>query len=294
VTIPNGRTAAEIPRRRLFRLDFIDLHELAPLVDELADYECQPAHGPRRPVVVTPNVDHLVKLDAGIDAVAAQLAEHAAYVLPDGQPVVWASRWLRRPLGSRLAGSTLVGELWPRLAAQQSRVVVVASSAEIARRVEADNPQARALVAPQVSLSERSALDQLVDQCAEMCRDHQATHLFVTLGFPKQCNVIDGVLRELEGSGGPLPLCLAVGASFDMHFGLVRRAPEWMQRTGLEWFYRFLQEPRRLFRRYFVDDLRFVGLVRRERAVLADRALATGSGGHPDERKPQNSSNSCT
>src|SRR5690606_16344187 len=103
-----------------------------------------------------------------------------------------------------------VSQLWPRLRAEAKPVVVVASSGEIARRVEADNPMARAIVAPHVSLSHRDELDRLVCQCAQLCRQHQASHLFVTLGFPKQCNVIAEVLDDLEATGSPLPLCLAV------------------------------------------------------------------------------------
>ena len=67
-----------------------------------------------------------------------------------------------------------------------------------------------------------------------------------------------------------VPVCHGVGGSFDVMAGLTRRAPRWMQRCGLEWFYRFLQEPRRLWKRYLVTNLLFVGLVVRD---LAQRYL---------------------
>lgn len=255
-----------IPRRHLFGLDFVDLPDLTLLLDELATNAPALNVDGLLPVVVTPNVDHLVKLDAGVDAVAADVVHRAAYVLPDGQPVVWASTLLGKPLRGRLTGSGLVHDLWPRLCADRRPVVVVASSPQIARFVEADNPRAIAIVAPVISLTERTELDRLIDRCARACHDHGPSHLFVTLGFPKQCNIIDGVLTRLAEEGTPPPMCLAVGASFDMYYGTVRRAPALMQRIGLEWCFRFVQEPRRLFRRYFVEDLRFVGLVWRERA----------------------------
>jgi N-acetylglucosaminyldiphosphoundecaprenol N-acetyl-beta-D-mannosaminyltransferase len=90
-----------------------------------------------------------------------------------------------------------------------------------------------------------------------------AEFVFVTLGYPKQCNVIDGMLRRWPATR-PLPLFLAVGASFDMYYGLVRRAPDIVQRMGLEWLFRLIQEPRRLFRRYLVDDPSFAPMVFRE------------------------------
>ena len=58
-----------------------------------------------------------------------------------------------------------------------------------------------------------------------------------------------------------VPYAMGVGGTFDAVTGKVKRAPRWMQRTGLEWFYRFIQEPRRMFRRYFVTDMAFVGML---------------------------------
>jgi N-acetylglucosaminyldiphosphoundecaprenol N-acetyl-beta-D-mannosaminyltransferase len=61
-----------------------------------------------------------------------------------------------------------------------------------------------------------------------------------------------------------IPFAMGVGGTFDVVIGKVRRAPRWMQQAGLEWFYRFLQEPRRMFRRYFIDDMAFVWLLIKE------------------------------
>jgi N-acetylglucosaminyldiphosphoundecaprenol N-acetyl-beta-D-mannosaminyltransferase len=61
-----------------------------------------------------------------------------------------------------------------------------------------------------------------------------------------------------------VPFAMGVGGTFDVAAGKVKRAPAWMQRTGLEWFFRFLQEPRRMFRRYFVEDMTFLGMLARE------------------------------
>lgn len=255
----------QLERRRLFGLDFISAERVDPIVDALVGFggsDADRAQSDDLPVVVTPNVDHLVKLDRGLDATASAIAHQARWVLPDGQPVVWASRLLRRPLQARLAGSDLVAHLFPRLIEDQRAVVVIATSDEVAERVRAEPGDAHAIIAPQLSLADRETFEAFVDRCAELVHECGATHVFVTLGFPKQCNVIAGILDRT--SAQRQPVLLAVGASFDMHYGLVRRAPAWMQDRGLEWLFRFLQEPRRLFRRYFVDDPAFVRLVFRE------------------------------
>jgi N-acetylglucosaminyldiphosphoundecaprenol N-acetyl-beta-D-mannosaminyltransferase len=261
----------------VFGLDFVDSATLAPVVEVLLDGRINDGPGAgdtssRLPVVVTPNVDHLVHLDRDTEPRATRIIRAAALVLPDGQPVVWASRWLGRPLGARLPGSELVAALFPELVAQRRRVVVVAASEEVARRVEAESPRAKAVVAPMLQVDDPDGIDAFCESCAATIAGHDAEFVFVSLSFPKPYLVIDGLLRRL-GTGAPL--FLAVGASFEMRYGLVRRAPAWVQRIGMEWCFRFLQEPRRLFRRYFVDDPAFARIVWRElRRRRSDHGVA--------------------
>lgn len=253
-----------LARRRLFGLEFVDA-SLDEVVDVLAD---PPTAARRRgglPVVVTPNVDQLVHLERDTDPVASALISRAAWVLPDGQPIVWAGSLLRSPLASRLAGSDLVDALFPQLVARGAATVVIASSEEVAERIRSEGPRSAAIVAPQLDLADRAGFDAFVDLCAAVIDEVGPSHVFVTLGFPKRCNLIAALLARHAGADHGPPLYLAIGAAFDMHYGLVRRAPRWMQRGGLEWLFRFVLEPRRLFRRYFVDDPAFFAMVWRER-----------------------------
>jgi N-acetylglucosaminyldiphosphoundecaprenol N-acetyl-beta-D-mannosaminyltransferase len=73
---------------------------------------------------------------------------------------------------------------------------------------------------------------------------------------------------EAEAGNDAYPFAMGVGGTFDVAVGRVKRAPRWMQRAGLEWFYRFLQEPRRMFRRYFIEDMAFIWLLIREAAQM--------------------------
>ena len=264
-------SAERLQRRHLFGLDFVDATSLEPVIDALMSGQTQPTRWDRVPVVVTPNVDQLVHLDRRTDTVSSELIHSAVMVLPDGQPVVWASRWLGRPLGARLAGSTLVHEMWPRIVAKGARSVVIASSERVAALVDADGGHCHAIVAPLIRLDDRAGLDAFVDTCAAFIDEVDAEFVFVTLGYPKQCHIIAGLLDRLPSS--PTTTFLAVGASFDMHYGLMRRAPQWVQRFGMEWAFRLMQEPRRLFRRYLIDDPSFFRIVTRENRRLRSLRL---------------------
>jgi N-acetylglucosaminyldiphosphoundecaprenol N-acetyl-beta-D-mannosaminyltransferase len=83
--------------------------------------------------------------------------------------------------------------------------------------------------------------------------------LFVAISSPKKEQFLGKHLREMN-----VPFVMGVGVSFDVVAGITQRAPDWMQKSGLEWLYRFLQEPRRMFRRYFIDDSLFFWLLAKE------------------------------
>jgi len=98
-------------------------------------------------------------------------------------------------------------------------------------------------------------------QVAEQVRASGADLLFVAISSPKKEQFLGRWQAEMR-----IPFAMGVGGTFDVAIGRVKRAPRWMQRVGLEWFYRFLQEPRRMFRRYFIDDMAFVWLFIKEAA----------------------------
>jgi N-acetylglucosaminyldiphosphoundecaprenol N-acetyl-beta-D-mannosaminyltransferase len=249
-------------RTELFELDFVDAATEAE-ISEILQSPSEIEHRSDRslPLVVTPNVDQLVHIANDRSAEAAAIVRQAAYVLPDGQPVVWASRLLGTPLSARLAGSTLVADLWPTLLTERRRVLVIANSHDIADRVRAETGDANTtIVAPMFAAGDRVAITDFAVDCANLIAIGNPEFVFVTLGFPKQCLLISDIVNICRAASTKLPLFLAIGASFDMYYGIVKRAPQWMQRSGLEWFYRFSQEPRRLFHRYFVQDPYFVVL----------------------------------
>lgn len=254
-------------RVELFGLPLVDASSLDPVADQIM-VGAEP-DGDLLPLVLTPNVDIIVHLDANPDRVETALFRRAQYCLPDGQPVVVASRLLRRRLGSRLAGSTLFSMLWPRLVAKRVPMVVLASSEVVAEAMAADGPVAEFVVPPMFDADDDETIAEIADDLIAAAERVRPRMLLLGIGNPKDARVIGAVLDRWDTATlGPLPLSMGLGASFALHLGLKKRAPMWVQKIGMEWFHRFLQEPRRLYRRYFIEDLRFIGIVWRERRVV--------------------------
>jgi N-acetylglucosaminyldiphosphoundecaprenol N-acetyl-beta-D-mannosaminyltransferase len=237
----------------------------------------QPADG-RLPLVVTPNVDQIVRFSRPENSALLAAARRARYALPDGQPIVWSSRLAGRPLSQRLTGSTLFPLLWNQLIREGAPTVLVAPSDDVAEGLRAEHPAAVTIVPPFFETTDEHTLKGVVEDCVTEVRGVGARHLFVGIGFPKQEKVALGVLQAFEDLDEKAPVVLLVGAALSMHLGLERRAPAWVQRLGVEFLFRFVQEPRRLFRRYFVTDLAFLPIMVRE-VCAARRSGAVGQVG---------------
>lgn len=208
---------------------------------------------------VVVNVDKLVK--ASRDPALRRIVNACDLVSADGMPVVWASRLLGNPLKERVAGIDLFEALMRRAGERGWRVFLLGAREEVVRAVAAIYRERY----PQLQLAGwRDGYwqgEQEEAQVARMVADSRADLLFVAMSSPGKEQFL-GKYQAVMG----VPFAMGVGGTFDVVSGRVRRAPGWMQRAGLEWFWRFLQEPRRMFRRYFIDDVVFVWLLIKEAA----------------------------
>lgn len=207
--------------------------------------------------VVTPNVDHVVKLQS--DPEFREVYRHAGLVLPDGMPLVWVSRLAGKPLKERVTGSDLFIRLCARAAERGMSVFLLGAASSDIVETAAQNLirmfpglDVAGTCSPSFGFEKNEAEDRAI---VRMIQEAAPDILFVGVGAPKQEKWIFRHRAEL----GPV-VALGVGASFDFVAGSVKRAPRWVQKSGFEWLYRVLKEPRRLFKRYFVDDLPFIGL----------------------------------
>ncbi len=180
--------------------------------------------------------------------------DRAALVVADGQPLVWCSRWLGKPLPERVTGVDLIDALCERAAREGARVYLLGATGEIvakaAQRLQDLHPDL------QVEYADGYFTNDEASARADRIRASGADILFVGMGVPRQENFLDEQWDRL-GVG----MAIGVGGSFDVLAGLHSRAPTWVQKAGMEWFFRLVQEPRRLFTRYLTTNSRFVWLL---------------------------------
>ncbi len=218
------------------------------------------ARGGAPAYVVTPNAHHVVLLQR--DALLRETYERAFLVVPDGVPLLWAATLLGMHLPGRVNGTDLFEALCARAARQSLRVFLLGgregAAAAAAARLTARHPSLNicGVHCPPMNFEKNATESSRVLASISDARPHL---LFVGLGAPKQEY---WMYRNCEQLG--VPVSLGIGVSFEFVGGIVPRAPRWMQRTGLEWFYRLGAEPGRLWKRYLVGNAFFCALVARQ------------------------------
>ena len=204
--------------------------------------------------VATPNVDHLRRIAQ--DERTRALARQADIAIADGMPLIWFSRLAGRALPERVAGSSLVWTLAGASSITGFSTFLLGGEPGVADRagqvLSAEFPGLRVVgsCCPPYGFETD---DAELEAIREQLRAAQPDIVFVALGFPKQEQLISLMRSELPSSW-----FLGIGAGLDFVAGQRSRAPKWMQRSGLEWLHRLLLEPRRLFRRYVLQDIPFV------------------------------------
>lgn len=218
----------------------------------------------RKPAyVVTPNVDHIVKLEN--DDEFKKVYEEADLILTDGMPLIWISRLQKNKIKEKVSGSDLFPKVC-ELAAEKSYKIFLLGAAEGVALKAAKNLKNKYDGLNIVgTYSPSYGFEKNKDEVNEIIRiinEAKPDVLAVGLGAPKQEKFICKYKEQLN-----VPLSLAIGASIDFESGNIKRAPEWMQKSGLEWFYRFISEPKRMFKRYFIDDVKIIKIAIKYRRI---------------------------
>jgi len=260
------------PRRLLFgvELDAVRLPEVVEL--------CSTALDSRAPTLIgVLNAAKVVKLRH--DTVLRESLLACDVVVADGQSVVWASRILRRPLPERVAGIDLFESLLA-LANRRSRsVYLLGATPEVltmlVERVTTTYPNLRIAGRRDGYFTD----DQSSGVAAEI-RASGADMLFLGMTSPKK-----EIFLGTYGDTLRVPVLHGVGGSFDVLAWVTRRAPVRWQRLGMEWAYRLVQEPRRLWKRYLTTNLGFLVLVGRELVAPSPAYRAGAPGRTRDDRR---------
>jgi N-acetylglucosaminyldiphosphoundecaprenol N-acetyl-beta-D-mannosaminyltransferase len=203
------------------------------------------------------NAAKVVELDRQPEL--AEAVESCSLVSVDGQAVVWAARLLDQPVPERVAGIDLFQELLAEAAAHGLRVYLLGARQDVLDDVVriADERYPGLVVAG--ARNGYWAPDEEAQVVADIAAA-EADLLFVALPSPRKELFLEGYGEQLG-----VPFRMGVGGSFDVLAGRTARAPKWLQRIGMEWTYRLIQEPRRMARRYLVGNVSFIRLTLREK-----------------------------
>lgn len=186
--------------------------------------------------------------------------KNADLINADGMAVVWASKVLGSPLKERVAGIDLFYKLVENAQRNGQKVFLLGAREEVVKKVADKFGQefgADVVADYHNGYFSKEEEPYVVQQII----DSKATFLFVAMSSPKKEIFLSTYKEQLAAIG----FTMGVGGSFDVLAGKVKRAPLWMQKIGMEWFYRFLQEPKRMWKRSFIDNGKFIGLVFKEK-----------------------------
>lgn len=206
--------------------------------------------------VVTPNIDHIVKLET--DTNLQKVYADADVILTDGKPMIWMSRLYGTPIKAKVSGSDLFPELCALAARKDYRVFLLGAAEGVAVKAAA-NLQKKypgliiaGTYSPPFGFEKDEEEIEHIIQIVTRAKPHI---LIVGLGCPKQENFIYKYRDRLN-----VPVSLGLGASIDFEAGILKRAPKFMADHGFEWLYRVAQDPKRMAKRYFVDDVKILRL----------------------------------
>lgn len=205
--------------------------------------------------VVTPNVDHIIQIEQG--GKLCEVYENADLILADGKPLIWISKWYGSPIKQKVSGSDLFPLLCEMAATKKYKMFLLGAAEGVADKAAKNlterysGLQIVGTYSPPYGF-EKDSFE--IKKIIKMIKEKKPQILIVGLGCPKQELFIYNHKDELE-----VPVSLGLGASIDFEAGVLKRAPKWMSDCGLEWFYRVIQDPQRMLKRY-VRDLKIISL----------------------------------
>ncbi len=225
--------------------------------EELVDHVAEQIIEKKPSYMVFINVDVVIKAET--DTCLRTIINQSDFSLIDGMPLVWIAHFFRAPIKEKISGSDFVPLLCRRAAEKGWRVFLLGGAEGIPElageqlRKKYPGLLIAGTYSPPMGFEQnQEELKKIKDSIVRAAPDI----LVVCFGCPKQEKF---VCEHYEEYGVPVSIC--AGATLDFLSGRIRRSPAWMSRIGLEWLYRFSREPRRLFKRYFIDDMKIIPMV---------------------------------
>lgn len=205
---------------------------------------------PTQHVVINASKINLMESDSKL----AKIVNSCPLINADGASVVWAAKRLGIPLTERVTGCDLFQKLVAVSSEKGYKIFLFGAKEEVVTKVKAIYEKQY----PGIQIvGYRNGYFTETDepQIVKQMRDSEADMMFVAFSSPKKEYWVNKYLEEIN-----IPFVMGVGGSFDIVAGVTKRAPKWFQEHGMEWFYRFVQEPRRMWKRYIIGNAKFVAL----------------------------------
>jgi N-acetylglucosaminyldiphosphoundecaprenol N-acetyl-beta-D-mannosaminyltransferase len=216
-------------------------------------------------IVFTPNVDHIIKLQKDRDF--SKIYNMADYKLCDSQVLMYASKFLGTPLKQKISGSDFFPAFYTYHKNNKDiRIFLLGGPPGMAAKAKnnINNKVTREIIVGEYSPS--FGFENNLKECmeiVEMINKSEATVLAIGVGAPKQEKWIYTYKDKLPN----VKIFLAVGATINFEAGEIRRSPKFLSNLGLEWLYRLLSEPQRLWKRYLIEDLPFIYLIVKQKVM---------------------------
>jgi len=235
------------------KIDALTLEETLNLIEEAIENNKHIHH-----VVV--NVAKLVYMQK--DRELYESVTRADIINADGMGVIWASKFLGKPLPERVTGIDLMQKLIERAYKKGYKIFFFGAKEEVVKKVVEKYSK---LYSPAIVAGYRNGYysEDEEEKIAKEIAKSGANILFVGISSPKK----ERFLYKYRDILKNVNFIMGVGGSFDVIAGKVKRAPKWMQKFGLEWFYRLIQEPRRMWKRYLYTNTLFVWYILKEKLL---------------------------
>ena len=211
----------------------------------------------KKSYIVPINVDVVMQIEN--DPKLKEIVDKADLVLVDGQPLVWIARWHKKPVKAKISGSDLIPELC-KVAAKRGYSIFIIGGADGVAEIAKTNLEKQFIgiqivgtYAPPFGFEKD---DNELEKINLMINQKKPDILIACLGCPKQEKWIYDNYQKYNAN-----VSICAGATVDFLVGNVKRAPKWMSNHGLEWLFRVTQDPKRLIKRYFIDDVKIISLI---------------------------------
>lgn len=217
---------------------------------ETVDWVSQLVKAGKRGYICTVNVAILMMMRS--NQRLQNFVDNAALIVADGQPLIWTSQLLPSSLPERVTGIDLIDAIAQRAEAEGLGIYLMGGTTQVigtaVLKMQSKYPKLKICGFDNGYFNESQAAAR-----AEAIAQSGAQILFVGMGVPRQ-----EIFLETNWEKLGVNLAIGVGGSFDVYSGIRKRAPFWVQQTGLEWLYRLVQEPQRLWKRYLLTNSRFM------------------------------------